>query len=177
MHSFYHTFTPEPTVVYKLGAGIYNTTASAFVYRYSSFILSFCMFLPKLPYRLKTDEPDDSNQNNLFLLVPCLGMARDLDHQDAASATSTSEGVQTNAKASAQRPTLEVEVEREAQLEHEYVYDRDYRFWSIIVALCTMQVLCSLENTVVVTSLPTIVKQLGLGSSYIWVTNIFFLAT
>ncbi|KAH8655103.1 major facilitator superfamily domain-containing protein [Tricladium varicosporioides] len=39
-----------------------------------------------------------------------------------------------------------------------------------------MQILCSLENTVVVTSLPTIVKQLDLGSRYIWVTNIFFLA-
>jgi len=68
-----------------------------------------------------------------------------------------------------------VEVEHEPQTQ--YAYDRDYRFWSIIVALCTMQILCSLENTVVVTSLPTIVKQLGFGSSYIWVTNIFFLAT
>ncbi|TGO11286.1 hypothetical protein BTUL_0113g00160 [Botrytis tulipae] len=38
-----------------------------------------------------------------------------------------------------------------------------------------MQILCSLENTVVVTSLPTIVKHLDLGSSYICVTNIFFL--
>lgn len=59
----------------------------------------------------------------------------------------------------------------------EYAYQQDYRFWSIIVALCTMQILCSLENTVVVTSLPTIARQLGLGSSYIWVANIFFLAT
>ncbi|KAI0593474.1 MFS general substrate transporter [Biscogniauxia sp. FL1348] len=67
--------------------------------------------------------------------------------------------------------------EGESQTQTQYVYNRDYRFWSVIVALCTMQVLCSLENTVVVTSLPTIVKQLGLGSSYIWVTNIFFLAT
>ncbi|KAK7931061.1 MFS general substrate transporter [Apiospora marii] len=65
----------------------------------------------------------------------------------------------------------------EAPQKEEYAYQRDYRFWSIIVALCTMQILCSLENTVVVTSLPTIVRQLGLGSSYIWVTNIFFLAT
>ncbi|KAI1259158.1 MFS general substrate transporter [Xylariaceae sp. FL1019] len=56
-----------------------------------------------------------------------------------------------------------------------YDYQRDYRFWCIIIALCTMQVLCSLENTVVVTSLPTIVKQLKLGSSYIWITNVFFL--
>ncbi|KAF5873727.1 putative macrolide phosphotransferase protein [Botrytis fragariae] len=38
-----------------------------------------------------------------------------------------------------------------------------------------MQILCSLENTVVVTSLPTIVKHLELGSSYIWVTNISYL--
>lgn len=66
-------------------------------------------------------------------------------------------------------------VERQAHTQ--FVFDRDYRFWSIIFALCTMQVLCSLENTVVVTSLPTIVQQLDLGSSYIWVTNIFFLTT
>jgi hypothetical protein len=93
------------------------------------------------------------------------------DMEDATSVTSRD----VHIKASPQLPTLEVEVEPEAQ--SEYVYDRDHRFWSIILALCTMQVLCSLENTVVVTSLPTIVKQLGLGSSYIWVTNIFFLAT
>ncbi|KAK8062545.1 hypothetical protein PG997_014642 [Apiospora hydei] len=68
-------------------------------------------------------------------------------------------------------------VQGEAQSKEEYAYKQDYRFWSIIIALCTMQILCSLENTVVVTSLPTIVHQLGLGSSYIWVTNIFFLAT
>lgn len=40
-----------------------------------------------------------------------------------------------------------------------------------------MQILLSLENTVVVTSLPTIVQELNLGSNYIWVTNIFFLST
>ena len=65
----------------------------------------------------------------------------------------------------------------ETQVKTEYAYNRDYRFWCVILALCTMQILCSLENTVVVTSLPTIVSQLSLGSSYIWVTNIFFLAT
>ncbi|KAK8115550.1 hypothetical protein PG984_012052 [Apiospora sp. TS-2023a] len=75
----------------------------------------------------------------------------------------------------AQQPSPE-KVSGKAQKE-EYAYQQDYRFWSIIFALCTMQILCSLENTVVVTSLPTIVRQLGLGSNYIWVTNIFFLAT
>ncbi|KAI1157893.1 MFS general substrate transporter [Nemania serpens] len=54
---------------------------------------------------------------------------------------------------------------------------RDYRFWCIFLALGTMQVLLSLENTVVVTSLPTIVRDLSLGNNYIWATNIFFLAT
>lgn len=63
------------------------------------------------------------------------------------------------------------------QGQDEQAYNRDYRFWCVILALCAMQILCSLENTVVVTSLPTIVSKLGLGSSYIWVTNVFFLAT
>ncbi|KAF7880859.1 uncharacterized protein EAF02_006750 [Botrytis sinoallii] len=67
--------------------------------------------------------------------------------------------------------SIQIEIEQQT----EYVFNRDYRFWCIIIALCTMQILCSLENTVVVTSLPTIVKHLDLGSSYIWVTNIFFL--
>ncbi|KAI5926907.1 MFS general substrate transporter [Camillea tinctor] len=83
-------------------------------------------------------------------------------------------GADSAAGADAQQPSTDkVEPEPQAQ----YAYNRDYRFWSIIFALCTMQILSSLENTVVVTSLPTIVNQLGLGSSYIWVTNIFFLAT
>ncbi|KAF7937478.1 uncharacterized protein EAE98_001792 [Botrytis deweyae] len=69
--------------------------------------------------------------------------------------------------------TQSTQIETEQQTE--YVFNRDYRFWCIIIALCTMQILCSLENTVVVTSLPTIVKHLDLGSSYVWVTNLFFL--
>ena len=94
--------------------------------------------------------------------------------------------VATHAPAEAERDEAANPIAHEAQATNdrtepeqqtEYAYDRDYRFWCIILALCTMQVLCSLENTVVVTSLPTIVGKLGLGSSYIWVTNIFFLAT
>ncbi|KAI2610575.1 MFS general substrate transporter [Hypoxylon sp. NC1633] len=84
--------------------------------------------------------------------------------------------VDDNAAANADvQRALSTELERDSQTE--YAYNRDYRFWSIIAALCTMQILCSLENTVVVTSLPTIVRQLDLGSSYIWVTNVFFVAT
>lgn len=55
-------------------------------------------------------------------------------------------------------------------------YARDYRFWCVVVSLCAMMLLSSLENTVVVTSLPAIVRDLELGGSYIWVTNAFFLA-
>ena len=89
-------------------------------------------------------------------------------------ASAASLGVTASASADAQQPPT---TKAKCVPQSQYVYNRDYRFWSIIIALCTMQLLCSLENTVVVTSLPTIVKQLGLGSSYIWVTNIFFLAT
>lgn len=52
----------------------------------------------------------------------------------------------------------------EGKPQSEYAYNRDYPFWSIIVALCTMRILCSLENTAVLT---TIIKELDLGNSYI----------
>lgn len=51
----------------------------------------------------------------------------------------------------------------------------DYRFWMIMLTLTISTLLTSLESTVVVTSLPTIVHDLRIGSNYIWVTNVFFL--
>ncbi|KAF9874427.1 hypothetical protein CkaCkLH20_07990 [Colletotrichum karsti] len=56
-------------------------------------------------------------------------------------------------------------------------YKKDYRFWAILFALCITSLLASLENTVVVTSLPTIVEKLNFGSSYVWVANAFFLTS
>lgn len=90
---------------------------------------------------------------------------------DTASVTASTTPVSANGEM--QQPLAD----NHNTVESQYEFKQDYRFWSIIFALCTMQFLCSLENTVVVTSLPTIVKDLGFGSSYIWVTNVFFLAT
>ncbi|KAM5361738.1 hypothetical protein ACJZ2D_012911 [Fusarium nematophilum] len=56
-------------------------------------------------------------------------------------------------------------------------FNRDYRFWMIMLTLIIATLLASLESTVVITSLPTIVENLHLGSNYIWVTNVFFLTT
>lgn len=55
-------------------------------------------------------------------------------------------------------------------------YTRDYRFWAIIASLASVSMLASLESSVIVTSLPTIVEDLDFGSSYVWVGNVFFLA-
>jgi len=54
---------------------------------------------------------------------------------------------------------------------------RSFAFWAIIFSLCVTGLLSALENTVVVTSLPTIVEELGLGRDYVWVTNVFFLTS
>jgi hypothetical protein len=48
-------------------------------------------------------------------------------------------------------------------------------FWGIMVALCITSLLAALENTVVATSLPTIVDELNIGSNFEWITNVFFL--
>ncbi|KAI0007192.1 major facilitator superfamily domain-containing protein [Xylariaceae sp. FL0662B] len=72
-------------------------------------------------------------------------------------------------------PPKDDRTSQSANYEVQRSYARNYRFWSIIIALCTMMLLGSLENTVIVTSLPVIVDELNLGRNYIWVTNIFFL--
>ncbi|KAI1087848.1 MFS general substrate transporter [Rostrohypoxylon terebratum] len=54
---------------------------------------------------------------------------------------------------------------------------RDYRFWAIMVALCIVSLLSAAENTVVVTSLPTIVEKLQVGQDYVWISNVFFLTS
>ncbi|OBT78521.1 hypothetical protein VF21_01054 [Pseudogymnoascus sp. 05NY08] len=51
------------------------------------------------------------------------------------------------------------------------------RFWSIIIGLGITSLLVALENTVVSTSLPTIVEDLHIGQGYVWMINIFFLTS
>lgn len=52
---------------------------------------------------------------------------------------------------------------------------RGFGFWTIIFALCVTGLLGTLENTVVSTSMPTIVEDLNISDNYIWITNSFFL--
>lgn len=54
-------------------------------------------------------------------------------------------------------------------------FSRDYRFWMIMCTLVISTLLASLGSTVMITSLPTIVEELNIGSDYIWVTNVYFL--
>ncbi|KAI0470523.1 multidrug resistance protein fnx1 [Xylariaceae sp. FL0804] len=50
-------------------------------------------------------------------------------------------------------------------------------FWAIILSLCVTGLLTALENTVVTTSLSSIVDDLKIGKDYVWITNAFFLAS
>ncbi|KAF7551515.1 hypothetical protein G7Z17_g4944 [Cylindrodendrum hubeiense] len=56
-------------------------------------------------------------------------------------------------------------------------FNRDWRFWMVMVTLVISTLLSSLESTVVITSLPTIVADLKIGSDYIWITNVYFLTS
>jgi hypothetical protein len=67
--------------------------------------------------------------------------------------------------------------DEQAALEEEKIpYNKDYRFWLIMLTLCFSVTLASLESTVVITSLPTIVEKLEMGKNYIWVANAYFLS-
>ncbi|TIC91221.1 Efflux pump FUS6 [Colletotrichum higginsianum] len=48
---------------------------------------------------------------------------------------------------------------------------RGLRFWAIVAALAASKLMLALEITIVSTALPTIVHTLGMGSSYVWVSN------
>ncbi|KAF5017643.1 hypothetical protein F66182_10408 [Fusarium sp. NRRL 66182] len=48
---------------------------------------------------------------------------------------------------------------------------RLFRFWTIVVALAVGKLMLAVEITIVSTALPTIVRTLGMGSSYVWVSN------
>ncbi|KAF1840231.1 MFS general substrate transporter [Cucurbitaria berberidis CBS 394.84] len=51
------------------------------------------------------------------------------------------------------------------------------KFYLILLALSMTNILVAFEGTVVSTALPTIVRELGGGSSYVWVSSGYFLAS
>ncbi|KAK2007225.1 major facilitator superfamily transporter [Colletotrichum eremochloae] len=50
-------------------------------------------------------------------------------------------------------------------------------FWAIIATLCFTSLLGSFENAVISTAMPYIIRDLGIGSDYVWITNGFFVAS
>jgi MFS family permease len=52
----------------------------------------------------------------------------------------------------------------------------DYRFWVILATFSGLVFLVTLENTIIGTALPSIVRDLNIGSNYIWVAHIQMLA-
>ncbi|KAH8178391.1 major facilitator superfamily protein [Sarocladium implicatum] len=67
--------------------------------------------------------------------------------------------------------------ENEAVEKPQVAYNKDYRFWLIMLTLCFSMTLSSLESTIVITSLPTIVEKLDMGKNYVWVANVYFLSS
>lgn len=54
---------------------------------------------------------------------------------------------------------------------------RSLRFWSSMASLAFTALCSSIEGTIITSALPTIMADLGGGSSFIWVPNGYFLAT
>ncbi|PMD31441.1 MFS general substrate transporter [Hyaloscypha variabilis F] len=51
------------------------------------------------------------------------------------------------------------------------------RFWLVMLSISTISLCGSVEGTIMVNALPTIVAALGGGNLYLWVPNAFFLAS
>ncbi|KAK6082342.1 major facilitator superfamily transporter [Seiridium cupressi] len=52
-----------------------------------------------------------------------------------------------------------------------------FRFWAIVAALSFTALCSAIEGTIITSALPTVTRDLGGGSSFIWVPNAYFLAT
>jgi MFS family permease len=51
-----------------------------------------------------------------------------------------------------------------------------WRFWCIFLAMCLVSFVCSIDATIVVVALPTIVREVGGEDQYIWIANSFVFA-
>ncbi|KAK4495771.1 hypothetical protein PRZ48_013039 [Zasmidium cellare] len=56
-------------------------------------------------------------------------------------------------------------------------FKRSWRFWAIILSLSIMALCGTVEATIIINALPTVVSDLGGGSAYLWIPNAFLLAS
>ena len=54
---------------------------------------------------------------------------------------------------------------------------KDWRFWTVLVAISLASLLTALEATITSTALPSIVGDLGGGHLYVWAVNGYLLVT
>lgn len=81
-----------------------------------------------------------------------------------ATAVTTDTETESSDKASESRVSAEVENKK----------PKSFRFYSIIVAIVFCGVLTALEGSIIPTSLPSIVADLGGGEVYIWASNGYY---
>jgi hypothetical protein len=75
------------------------------------------------------------------------------------------------------RRAAAIEVTTTTDLEQEKGHlHHGIRFWGIIITLCVTSLLTALESTVLITSLPTVLHDLNMDDSYVWVNNVFALS-
>lgn len=53
---------------------------------------------------------------------------------------------------------------------------RSWRFWGTFVALCVLSFISALDVAIITTALPTITKDIGGETEYVWIANSFVLA-
>ncbi|PSN74827.1 MFS general substrate transporter [Corynespora cassiicola Philippines] len=54
---------------------------------------------------------------------------------------------------------------------------RTWRFWGVFAALCLLAFLSSLDVAIITTALPTITKEIGGETQYVWIANSFIIAS
>lgn len=52
-----------------------------------------------------------------------------------------------------------------------------WRIWTIFIVLCILSLLSAIDSTIITTSLPTIIRDIGGASQYVWIANSYLFAS
>jgi MFS family permease len=54
---------------------------------------------------------------------------------------------------------------------------RSWRFWCLFGSMCLVSFISSIDATIVTTALPTITREIGGATDYVWIANCFVIAS
>ncbi|KAI1765452.1 major facilitator superfamily domain-containing protein [Hypoxylon sp. FL1150] len=70
----------------------------------------------------------------------------------------------------------EVENETETNEPGPELFQHSWQVWTIFLVLCMLTLMAAIDSTIITTSLPTVTREIGGASQYVWIANSYLFA-